>query len=385
MTLIINKNSRVLLARLTRTIHPVGQGAFYTEVFAYGEDKTFTMVYDCGTETATADLKIPLERQIDDFKKGIKQIDLLFISHLHKDHISGIDRLLDGIKVCKTIIPMLPEEVVTLARVQNFLHYGQDAEGADRVITELYLSNQRSGRFGQVVAIEPFDYSDYRGSITIRGNGNRERNLHPITGIDEKYWEYIPFNSVACKDKRAIEFCDKLKNIQGIYDADGALNTTKIIRDCRTKVRTLYQSVMKNQDDNLYTMAVESRPVKNVFPDSNANDLRRVHCLYTGDLDLNVKDKGVLLSRFNSLIDYTQIGTVQVPHHGSRHNWTGEFLKGKTRQFFISSGSTNTHHHPDYWITQRIKEQGNKLAVVNEDNNSEMKQVFGLFFGSIAK
>lgn len=127
MALIINKNSRVLLARLTRTIHPVGQGAFYTEVFAYGEDKTFTMVYDCGTETATADLKIPLERQIDDFKKGIKQIDLLFISHLHKDHISGIDRLLDGIKVCKTIIPMLPEEVVTLARVQNFLHYGQDA------------------------------------------------------------------------------------------------------------------------------------------------------------------------------------------------------------------------------------------------------------------
>jgi hypothetical protein len=362
----------------------VGQGAFYTEVFAYGEDNTFTMVYDCGTETATADLKIPLERQIDDFKKGIKQIDLLFISHLHKDHISGIDRLLDGIKVCKTIIPMLPEEVVTLARVQNFLHYGQDAEGADRVITELYLSNQRSGRFGQVVAIEPFDYSDYRGSITIRGNGNRERNLHPITGIDEKYWEYIPFNSVACKDKRAIDFYKKLQKIPEVFDTNGELNTTKILKGCRKKVRSLYHSIMRNQDDNLYTLAVESHPVQDAFPDSDNKDLRRSRCLYTGDLDLNVKDEGVLLGRFNSWVDYLQIGTVQVPHHGSRHNWTGEFLKGEHRQFFISSGSTNTYHHPDYWVTQGIKEQGNKLAVVTEDDNSEMKQVFGLFSGRIA-
>lgn len=375
----------MLLARLTRTIHSVGQGAFYTEVFSNGEDKTFTVVYDCGTETATTDLKIPMEQQIDDFKKGINQIDLLFISHFHKDHISGLDRLLDGITVCKTIIPMLPEEVVILARVQNLLHYRQDALATDHIITELYLSKETPSRFGQVVVIEPFDFSDYRENTTFKGNGNRERNARPIIGIEEKYWEYIPFNSVACKDPRAIDFCNGLKQIPEAFDANGELNTTKIIRGCRKKVRALYQSVMKNQDDNLYTLAVESRPVKDAFPDSHANAFRRAHCLYTGDLDLNVNDNGVLLGRFKSLLDYPQIGTLQVPHHGSRHNWTEEFLKGKPRHFFISSGSTNTYHHPDYWITQKIKKQGNRLAVINEDDKSEMKQVFGLFSGCITK
>jgi len=36
-----------------RTFHPVGQGAFYTEVF----DNTFTMVYDCGTATNFSSIK----------------------------------------------------------------------------------------------------------------------------------------------------------------------------------------------------------------------------------------------------------------------------------------------------------------------------------------
>ena len=384
MGLRINKNSRKLLARLTRTIHPVGQGAFYTEVFSDSEDKTFTMVYDCGTETATADLKIPLEQQIDGFKKGIKQIDLLFISHFHKDHISGLDRLLDGIRVCKTIIPMLPEEVVTLARVQNLLHYRQDGLAADRIITELYLSKETPGRFGHVIVIEPFDYSDYSASVPFKGNGAKSRNVVSIAGYD-KYWEYIPFNSVACKDQRAIDFCKDLKSIPEAFDANGDLNTTKIIRGCRTKVRALFQSIMKSSDDNLYTLAVESRPVKDAFPDSHANTLRRSRCLYTGDLDLNVKDKGVLLGRFKNLIDYAGIGTVQVPHHGSNYNWRNDFLQGRSRSFFVSTGSTNTYHHPDYWVMRNIKAKKNRLYVVSEESKSLHEDEFDLFNKAIFK
>lgn len=374
MTLKLNNTMSLKFFKLTRTIHPVGQGAFYTEVFSYGDENNFTVVYDCGTETDTKDLTIPLEQQVDDFKKGIKQIDLLFISHFHKDHISGLVRLIDGIKVCKTVIPMLSEEMVTLARVQNFLRYRQDALDADSIISDLYLSKETSGRFGEVVVVEPFDYSDYSESVSFKGNGVKIKNVDSIAGYD-KFWEYIPFNSVNCKDRRAINFGKGLKKIPDAFDSNGDLNTEKIVRGCRTKVRALYQSVMNSKDDNLYTLAVVSRPVRDVIPVTFKCDLRRFSCLYTGDLDLNVKDKGVLLQRFKSLIDYSQIGTVQVPHHGSKLNWRDDFLDGMPRTFFVSAGSTNTYHHPDYWVMHGI-EANNKLYVVSEDPTSIYRDEF---------
>ena len=36
---------------MTRTFHPVGQGAFYSEVFSLEGGEEFTVVYDCGTES----------------------------------------------------------------------------------------------------------------------------------------------------------------------------------------------------------------------------------------------------------------------------------------------------------------------------------------------
>lgn len=68
---------------MIRHFHPVGQGAFCTELF---ED--FSVVYDCGTET---DQSI-LEREIHDFFIGAQSFEMLFLSHLHYDHVSSADQ-----------------------------------------------------------------------------------------------------------------------------------------------------------------------------------------------------------------------------------------------------------------------------------------------------
>ena len=65
-----------------RIFVPVGQGAFYLEKFEIGEEK-FNIVYDCGTSTETVDIKSKIRSY---FKKD-EEIDYVFISHLHKDHI----------------------------------------------------------------------------------------------------------------------------------------------------------------------------------------------------------------------------------------------------------------------------------------------------------
>ena len=84
---------------LTRTFHPVGQGAFYSEVFKVDEEERFVTIYDCGTESKNDFIK----KEIEDFKKDLqrKTIDILFLSHFHNDHINGLDMLLDGMTVKK--------------------------------------------------------------------------------------------------------------------------------------------------------------------------------------------------------------------------------------------------------------------------------------------
>lgn len=353
-----------------RSLRPVGQGAFYTEVFKKDDGTLFTVVYDCGTET---DSNI-LEAQIDEFKKGITQIDLLFISHFHSDHISGLDNLLDGIPVIKTVIPMLPEQMVTLARVQNLLHYKKEAIEADDIIKELYLSDEASRRFGDVTVIEPSDYSDLseEKKKDFLGQEKRARNGSPVDGF-ESLWEYVPFNSVAITDQRAIDFMKGLKDIEGALDNDGNLHVSKIIRGCRTKVMALYKDVMKGADENLYTMTVESRPSGSLAKGSDPSVVREARCLYTGDFDSAGNSE--LWERFCSIYDYEAIGTVQIPHHGSKHNWRQEFLNGDSRRFFISVGITNTHHHPDFWVLKDVCDAKSHVDVITEkdETGQEMK------------
>lgn len=359
MALRIDKNVVVTtLIDFLRYLRPVGQGAFYTEVFKQDDDTLFTIVYDCGTEIDSS----ILEAQINEFKKRITQIDLLFISHFHRDHINGLDKLLAGIPVVKTVIPMLPEKMVTLARVQNLLQYRKEALATDAIIKELYLSDKTPKRFGKVIVVEPLDYSDLSDEEKGNGLGERAKSGSCIDGF-ESLWEYVPFNSVAITDQRAEDFVKGLKGIAGALD-DGKLNVSKIIKGCRTKVRALYKKVMKGADDNLDTMTLKSRSSERLAKGSDPDVVREARCLYTGDFDSVGNDS--LWNRFTMVYDYPSIGTVQIPLHGSKRNWRQEFLGGAPCRFFISVGTTNTYHHPDFWVTQEVRDRDNTLDVITE-------------------
>ena len=84
--------------KVTRIIHPVGQGGFYTETFSNGtEEKTF--VYDCGGFDRA---KRKMENYLKSFLpkgKPKRQIEAVFISHFHADHINGLQYLLDNAEV----------------------------------------------------------------------------------------------------------------------------------------------------------------------------------------------------------------------------------------------------------------------------------------------
>ncbi len=77
---------------MIRTIQPVGQGGFYTEIFSRdtgnGQRKEFCYVYDCGASNRGE----PKNSISSALPLGMP-IEILFIFHFDSDHVNGIKEL----------------------------------------------------------------------------------------------------------------------------------------------------------------------------------------------------------------------------------------------------------------------------------------------------
>jgi glyoxylase-like metal-dependent hydrolase (beta-lactamase superfamily II) len=105
-----------------RCFHPVGQGVFYTEHFRVSKKKMFNVVYDCGSETSTLQIK----RIINNTFSKNEEIEFLFISHFHYDHISGIEYLLERCRVKYVFLPLISNDVKFLLLIENALESGRN-------------------------------------------------------------------------------------------------------------------------------------------------------------------------------------------------------------------------------------------------------------------
>lgn len=107
------------MIRFTRTLHPVGQGAFFTEKIV--DDKRFTsIVYDCGSTSSRDILYHEIEqinRDKDNYWYG--PFNLMFISHFDNDHINGLKKLIQGFFVDVDYIEKLYEKYEALFAESN--------------------------------------------------------------------------------------------------------------------------------------------------------------------------------------------------------------------------------------------------------------------------
>ncbi len=93
-----------------QNFHGIGQGLFYSGKITLQSNNvtktSFNFVYDCGSSSRI----VFLINEIEEYKKlnlQSNKLDLLLISHLHSDHVNGVERLLSNIEVKNVVLPYL--------------------------------------------------------------------------------------------------------------------------------------------------------------------------------------------------------------------------------------------------------------------------------------
>jgi hypothetical protein len=354
------------MINLRRIFFPVGQGGFFAEIFCDEKGQiSFTTVYDCGSTSKDN----PLEDAIDEFKQILikgrhNQIDLLFISHFHADHVNGLEELTTGLTVLKTIIPLIDEDLIIITRVYNYLRYETDAESIDKLILSFYSTEKELARFGQIVLVKPFENKDESTPL-----GLEESVLAQL-------WGYKTYNSISCEDERAQVFVSELKKTPGAF-INGELNTTFLLsKTGKAKVRKIYKKAIHNKNDNLYSLVVLAAPI-----DINTEDSipTASSCLYMGDFDFSLD-----VTLWPQLkVHYPKIGMVQIPHHGARGNYSNRegnnvLSQEHGKHCIIAAGKDNRYHHPNFWVIKDLLNADDIVYVVSEDPQTKAEFVFEL-------
>jgi hypothetical protein len=356
---------------MIRSFHPIGQGAFYTEQF-----DDFTIVYDCGSGTNVS----VIESEIRSVFNENQKIDAVFISHLHDDHVNGLEYLINYCNVKKLFLPLLHDEEKIDLLIQN----GIDGGPIPSFLTNLIINPSIEG-----VNVILVPKSDGDSKIDIEGESiviDEKSNINTksleynpkLTYNATSNWVFIPFNFR--NDARSAELIKKL-TYEGIN-----LNTIEEFKNnwediiIKSKIISIYKSIPGSMNAN--SMTLYSGPKNDncvfhhVFPLFHYSHFHRLHhwligCLYFGDYEASGARKW---SQFNNFYQnfWDKVGTVQIPHHGSRHNYNDEINMGNPKFSIISSGYSNRYRHPHGSTLRRIMQSGSYPMLVNEKAGSRV-------------
>ncbi len=408
--------------RLDRTFWPVGHGAFYTEHFRDSlNNRIFTAVYDCGGK----DENVVLQNINNMLRVAGKKIDVLFISHLHRDHINGFDYLKSRTSIKHIILPYLTKSAIAEAYIYNaingiknghcdtesplqqFVFNLGNNENTDDNIT--FVQSGEETRF--IEDIRELPDIDHLGKYI--ESGLPIKVLGDIHNGHEPYWIYIPIN-VKFDEEKCKKLIDKIcKTMHFSHIKNGDDINWQELQDALrsagkkdiTAVKRAYKEIFEG-NHNAYSMPVYSGPSCKLHPrfwdiwsyrDSYAQQWMKdrcpksIHfnngdnrfdfsemlpCLYMGDFE--AKDETKLLELQRILGGYYDIvGMQQIPHHFSLNNHSIELYKNRICAF------GNVDNHGDISFTQSVCHEIGRYAptlVITEEKETKFRCHFEFWY-----
>ncbi len=377
----------------TFRFHNIGQGLFYSGLLNKKDSKNhaiFSFVYDCGTYSSMTFLK----SEIDSFKRLLptneRKLDLLVISHLHDDHVNGLEYLLKGIKVDTVVMPYIDGGLKSLPLIES--------AGNSDFLRTFYLDPVRwlaSRGVRRVMLLGAEDAIPKREDISPSqqslNNDDSEIYVDPESVIHisstggastvylkslstvrcQKYcWEFR-FENLKLDPRLITSYKDIVEDyIRKYKSLENILIDRKLIKNMRAEIRT--------QCDNIFnrtSVVLLHRPIANkalahlgfcdccfnryLMPPEYIDD---IFCgtILTGDVELKKGEVFRILDNASVKHGYS---VVQFPHHGAKNDYNMDYFCAlPVITTVLSYGIANKYGHPHGKVLHRLK----SVAIVNE-------------------
>ena len=368
---------------MKRIIHPIGQGAFYTERLRIGEVE-YNVVYDCGSLRRS---KV-VQTEVNSYYEDGDVIDILFISHFDNDHINGLLHLKKKCRIMNVVMPLIDSshKWVYLSRLDASLR---------SIITEPHVFFKDA----RLVWVKTFNSNEgdsgrYDINKVYETQSNQSDEINSGTRIyleGSGDWCYIPFNFD--KKSRYDKLVDELQKAGiDIRLLEGS-NIKYIVQNSKS-INECYKRTMSD-GSNKTSLVLYSGPTNKEFKfEQNIFHLPQiipniyikylpafrevykscVACLYLGDTDLNQRccSANILDAICMTLGDLKiNVGLIQLPHHGAIKNFNHTILSAfnHATRYFASFGRLNVYGHPSARVVEEVS-SSNMFCPVTEKRDS---------------
>lgn len=360
-----------------------GQGSFYGgRIWDHETDQVFTVVYDCGTSSFVAGNSQSLNNEINHFKRrpdyfprNNDEIELLFISHLDYDHVSGLKRLLTEFKVKNIILPYISKEhrQFFLASISDDYDPDNDLTVEDYISfidspNQFILQNSETTKmfFVKSNGKKEIEYQGYddndnqseyvypRGTINqdedeLTGQANVTKYDNNLQFFIRRYWEFTTYcKTVSQESIDKLHACLKKKLKKKTSDNLTLEDLKNIATNNRKEAHKCYTDCIG--DINSHGLVLLHGPIRfehlcgRFYSNCELNHFHndyRYHRHFHDEHHFNYNKRPMLgtllfgdtsINPQNNPIDFPQafkdklvnVHVVQVPHHGSSKNWDFE-------------------------------------------------------------
>lgn len=391
-----------------RTQWAVGQGFFHSGEVRYSENEVM-YVYDCGSLNDGA-LNREIDRFIDRYRG--RRIDMLFVSHYHHDHVSGLPRLLKEVGARSVVIPVIPaierliavgstipesaigtwsvdfaaDPVNALRDIDPNLEIIQVPPPADDEDTEANNDDEPPARDTGADATGGFGSLE---DVELRTGATSVFEGTDSTGAAVPLWQWKAYTTKLAR-KRRTKLVERLAHHLGLdvsgfemilFDA-GAFR--RFVELHHKGVADAFASVFG--DVNLSSLLVYSGPVLERM--SRFRGRIRIGggraigiwgqlpgWLGTGDQKMGRRRCDEVARAFRAELD--RIGVLTLPHHGARSSYHPRLLEMFGEQkpvYVVSAGVHSQYGHPHREVLMNVSSQGGSIVIVNDGEASRAQE-----------
>lgn len=383
------------MINFTRTFHPVGQGAFYSEEFELPDYGRFRIVYDCGSKSLS---ESDLKKRINSDFAGDIDVDILFISHFDEDHTNGVKYL----KPKTVVLPFLSEAQILLLTLCNMFQKGtydidlaknpaKTFPGA-QIIQILPDGSDSESDFEPFFNLKTKDTSneDINSKKGVLKGLRKVKSLEPIKVLhDNLFWEYVPYNPNW--DKYVESFKLEIVNNGLDWDQLVAPDNGAYIEEKFSLLKKIYNKLKQKNLHSLVVCSNSTQEVKLSCYAANGKYCLNLPgklnipcgCIYFGDVKVYAAWRDDFYDYLQELDLLQRISTLQVPHHGSSLS-KGEDIIPLENHFanpilcIISVGRSNQYRHPALRVILELKRKGGHVFMVTEEDASKYIQTASL-------